>query len=166
MSVAQKSGSVDIQTMNLTQQIELQKAQQVKNELARTRVELRRAESEKKASQERLDDFKTDGIEVPKEELEVLVAADPEARLIMDEITALESGIQEAGKLAKPQMTDGSFGGVAVGHARQRVNELMLKLDTIRDRLSRTWKVDQLRALDDLDCRQGPAEEFTEHAGN
>lgn len=149
-AVAQRSGSVDIESLDLAQQIELQKAQQVKTELARTRVELHRAQSERDASKARLEQMMAQGIEVPADELDVLVAADPEARMITEEIAILETGISKAGEVVKAQMSDSSQGGVAVGFARQYVVELVQKLEAIKDRLRKTWKVDQVRTLEKL----------------
>ena len=132
--------SSDPQTLSLKQQIELTQSQQVKIELARTKVERMRLEAKLEVMKPKMATL--DEQTISNEQLEMLLGADVEARMIKDEIEATEKQLHETGLLSTGAGKEGSFSNAAVGRTRQRVRELTEKLRTIKDRYAARWKID------------------------
>ncbi|MHB8973546.1 MAG: polysaccharide biosynthesis tyrosine autokinase [Pirellulaceae bacterium] len=143
--LAKTLGSTDVEALSLQQQIRLTQAQQIKTELAKTQVERMRTEAEVKVLAQREQDF--DKVEVPAGEVDLMVAADPIGRFLLEDIAAMESGNLTAGSLSKSTNGAGSSTNATLGRGRQMIQELQDRLDRVRKSMALQWKAEQRREL-------------------
>ena len=72
----------------------LAQAQQVKTELAKTKLERLRATADVAVLEQRRKDMEEGDFKAPADEVEMMVLADPIGRMLMDDIAALEFGTE------------------------------------------------------------------------
>ena len=153
---AEAVGSAERENLTLAQQLQLQEASQAKTEWFRANIQLIKAQGDLKVLQDRLS--KLGELEVPIDELSVLVAANPYARQLTDELGALRSGTDHAGALLYNKSDH-----FALGRIQQRINEINERLAVIEDEERLKWKVDQRKALEiAIAEKQGEVEVFGE----
>lgn len=143
---AEQLGTTDKNALSFAQQIQLQQAQQIKNERAKTEVELMRSKAELEVLKAQLENLALDSTVMPEDELEVAIATDKDAWLISKELSALEEQIKKAESIStSPQNATSNIG---VGFTHQRVVTLKEDLKEIADTLRAKWKIDRRKELE------------------
>lgn len=139
--LVEDAGSGDRDNLSLKQQIELQQASQLKTEWVRANIQRMKAEADVEALRSRLAGL--DKSEVPADELQVMLAANPFARELVDERDTLKWGTDQVhSRMA------GSGDHMVLYRVRQRMDEINERLSRIEEEERLKWRVQQRKLLE------------------
>ena len=145
--LATSLGTIDGKALSLEQEIRLSQAQQVKTELAKTKIERLRAAADVAVLELRLKDMEKADFTPPADEVEIKVMADPIGRMLMDDIAALDMGTKQANALTQQGGNPNMAAGATLGRGRQMVQELSDRLEHVRDNMRRQWRAERLQEM-------------------
>lgn len=145
--LATSLGTIDGKALSLEQEIRLSQAQQVKTELAKTKIERLRAAADVAVLELRLKDMEKADFTPPADEVEIKVMADPIGRMLMDDIAALDMGTKQANALTQQGGNPNMAAGATLGRGRQMVQELSDRLEHVRDNMRLQWRAERLQEM-------------------
>ncbi len=141
--MAEVQGTVDASEMSFKHQIEMEQARHIQGQLINAMVQLKQAEADLKLEQLRLEKLEKEAV-IPDDELGVMLAMDPEGRLLVDELNYLAHSVDQAGAMSSNVNGSGMAG---LGHVRARIRDLQADLKTLGDTLALKWKIEQRKKL-------------------
>ena len=143
--LATSLGTIDGKALSLEQEIRLSQAQQVKTELAKTKIERLRAAADVLVLEQRKAIMEAGNFIAPPDEVEMMVMQDPVGRILMDEISALDFGTKQASALTRKNDDNNAAPSFALGQGRQMVQELATRLERLREKMAMQWRTRQLQ---------------------
>lgn len=142
-NLAEQLGTVDREELSLAKQIDMEQARHIQRELINAKVQHQQAVTDLEIAKKQLERIQSQ--KIPEDELEVLLARDPEGRYLTNELDMLTRAVKHAGDMSS-NATGSEHSGL--GGVRFRIGDLKEQLQSLNKALTMQWRVERRRELE------------------
>ncbi|MFW6171508.1 MAG: hypothetical protein ACODAD_13540 [Planctomycetota bacterium] len=131
-TMAEQLGTVDREELSLAKQIEMEQARHIQRELINAKVQHQQALTDLEIAKKRVETVHSR--DIPEDELQVMVANDPEGRYLTHELEMLSRAVKHAGDMSTNNSNVAERSGL--GGVRFRITDLKEQLESLKKSLT------------------------------
>ncbi|MFO7902494.1 MAG: polysaccharide biosynthesis tyrosine autokinase [Pirellulaceae bacterium] len=142
-NLAEQLGTVDREELSLAKQIDMEQARHIQRELINAKVQHQQAMTDLEMAKKQLERVQSQG--VPEDELQVMLAMDPEGRYLTNEQEMLSRAVKHAGDMSRDS---GAAERSGLGGVQFRITDLKEQVESLKESLAMQWRVERRKELE------------------